>query len=71
LSYHPDKLLKCYKQVFKPGKAGGHDRITSKEALLIGEEILTRLARLASSKHHRRLAQSIEKGKVVGVILID
>jgi len=42
INYHPDKLLKCYKQVFKPGKAG-HDGITSKEALLISKEILTEL----------------------------
>jgi len=42
-------LPKCCKQVFKPGKAGGHDEITSKEALLIGEEVLTGLHYIAKS----------------------
>jgi len=55
------RCLKCYKQVFKPGKAGDHDVITSKEALLIGEEILTRLHYIAKSSFSLQKFHCIHK----------
>ena len=49
INYHPEKLKSCFQKFIKPGKSGGHDGITSKDILLIGEDILDGLHYVAKS----------------------
>ena len=40
IPYHKEMLSLAYKQVFKPGKAGGHDGVNSKTVRMIGEDFV-------------------------------
>ena len=49
IEYQPNKLEMSFNKVFKKGKAGGHDGISSKEALLVGDTLLSGIHQIAKS----------------------